>query len=275
MSLARSQMLLALSLLLAGSAGCKRIHSLKAHRTSTAPRQLAPLKVAHSQQQLELEQFESSTVFVPVGTRFARPVVIAMHGQSDSPAANCNAWSTITESSYFVLCPALRRKASASDKPTEACAQWECAADELRAALVVLRKQFGPYIAPKHVILAGYERGAAWAVPIAQQDPNVFSIVWLIDGGLGAWSSALSTSYVDRGGKLLGVVCTNPGCQGDLTRVATSAHSAGLPVAEYHAERAERNFDAALATALKSTWETARPNRWPWVVPGTRSHAKN
>ena len=277
MWIARSQMALALGLVLVCGIGCKRLHripGLKAHRSLSAPRILAPL-TGSPREQLELSQFDSSSVVVPVGTRRARPVIIAIHGQSDSPEVDCNAWSTIANNSYFVLCPSLRSKATGPDKPAQACTQWECTVAELKEALVALRKRFGPYVASKQVALAGFDGGASLVVPIAQQDPSVFSVVWLIDGGMQAWSTALSTSFVDRGGKLLGVVCTNPSCQSDLTRIVASARATGLAVAEYHAARPERDFNLAFANALKSTWETSRPRKWPWIVPGERKVAKH
>ena len=277
MWIARSRLVLALGLILVCSAGCKRfhrIHQLRAHRNLSAPRQLAPLKAANAHEQLELTQFDASSVLVPVGARWARPVLIAIHGQSDSPEVDCSAWGTITNNSYFVLCPALRSKGAAPNQPGQDCTQWQCTSAELKEALVALRKRFGPYVAPSHVVLAGFERGATVVVPIAQQDPSVFSMVWLVDGGMQMWSSALSTSFADRGGKSLGVVCTNPSCQSDLTRIVASAHATGLSVAEYNTARPEHDFNLAFANALKSTWESARPRKWPWIMPGERKAIK-
>jgi pimeloyl-ACP methyl ester carboxylesterase len=215
---------------------------------------------------LPLASFESATVAVPLGARAARPVVIALHGQFDSVSADCNAWSSVTDYSYFVLCPALRSKPSA-DRPAQDCTNWECAAAELKEALVALRKRFGSHVAPKEVMLAGVARGAALAVPIAQQDPAVFSRLWLVDGGHDAWSSVFSATYVARGGKLLAVACTQAVCQDDAQRVLASARAVGLEVADYRSLNGNGHLTPSLSNSLKATWQTVRPKRRPWALP--------
>jgi hypothetical protein len=220
-----------------------------------------------------LTSFEPSLVAVPVGARFARPVVVALHGQTETPQASCQVWQTITAQSYFVLCPSLRRRSVGNDRSSEPCLDWECAASELKEALLALRKRFGAYVAPKQVMLAGLGRGASLAVPIAQQNPSVFPIVWLIDGGFTSWSSSLSASYVERGGKLLGLACTGPECQGEVVRIVASANAVGLKVADYRSTRGGE-LNQALAVSLRATWETAKPQQWPWVLPGANKPSR-
>ncbi len=105
-----------------------------------------------------------------------------------------------------MLCPALRA-APIGDASISAqsCSSVECLADEIREALLALRKRFGRYVARKEVVLAGFDDGASRAVPIALQNPAVFPVLWLVSGGLSQWATALSTNYVERGGKLLGI----------------------------------------------------------------------
>lgn len=277
MWMVRSSVVVSLALLLLGSSACRRLPRSfrpRVHRPVVAVKQLPLLAGFRPLETLALESFESSLVAVPVGARFARPVVVALHGKSDSPLAACRTWSAITDSSYFVLCPALSAKASKPEGAGEACSQWECAASELKEALVALRKRFGDYIAPKEVMLAGYGRGASLAVPLAQQNPSVFSRLWLVDGGMPYWSSTFSSTYVERGGKLLAIACTEPACQADASRIIASAHAVGLSVADYRSAKGTGEFTPDLENSLKATWATARPKTWPWTVPNTSNGKK-
>ena len=278
MWMARSPVIVSLTLALLGSYACRRLpHSFRprVHRPVVAVKQLPPLAGSRPLETLALESFESSLVAVPVGTRFARPVVVALHGKSESPQVACRAWSAITDNSYFVLCPALLPKASKSDGVSEACTQWECAASELKEALIALRKRFGNYVAPKEVMLAGHGRGASLAAPLAQQNPSVFSMLWLVDGGMPYWSSTFSSTYVERGGKMLAIACTELACQSDTNRIMASARAVGLRVADYQSTKGTGEFTPDLENSLKATWATARPKTWPWIVPNPTNATKS
>jgi hypothetical protein len=188
-------------------------------------------------------------------------------------STDCNAWSSITEYSYFVLCPSLRSKPTA-EQPAKDCTDWACVAAELKEALTALRKRYGAHVAPKEVMLAGFGRGAALAEPIAQQDPTVFSRLWLVDGGLDSWSSAFSATYVERGGKLLAIACTHAWCQEDAQRVLASAHAVGLPTVDYRSMNGFDQFTPALTNSLKAAWQGARPKQHPWSLPEKRSASR-
>jgi len=266
-------LLLLWSLAVAGAPGCRAstIHKLRAKpkRVLSAPRQLVPLIAAKGSDQLALEHFDAAVVSIPVGARWPRPVVVAIHGRGDSPEANCDAWSTITSHDYFVLCPALRALPNVAGNPsTPQCSNADCLADEMREALPALRKRFGRYVAKNEVILAGFGTGAGQLVPVAMQDPAVFPIVWLANGGLKQWATALSTTYVERGGKLLGLVCSDTTCGGDIARVVASANAAGLKTAVAEPGQLGVTWDARLVEATRIAWQSSKPKGWPWSTPG-------
>ncbi len=268
MCTARLQMLLLLTLVLTAGSGCRRLPrvfrpKVRHPHAIVAPKPLRALSGLQRFETLELPSYESSVVAVPLGARAARPVVVALHGQFGAVNADCNAWSSITEYSYFVLCPALRSKAS-GDQPVQDCVDSECAAAELKQALGALRKRWGAYVARSEVMLAGVGRGAALAVPIALQDPSVFSRTWLVDGGIDLWSSATSATYAQRGGKLLALVCTTRNCQSDAQRVIASANAVGLKVADYRSMTGTGQLTPSLTSSLKATWQAARPKEAPW-----------
>ena len=256
---------------------CRRSHNnktrAKSSRLVSVPQQLVPLTAPRKIDRLELAHFESASVAIPLGTRWSRPVVVAIHGDAESPETECEAWSAITESGYFVLCPALRAASSgdagASIPP---CSSVECLADEIREAIVVLRKRFGRYVARNEVVLSGFDNGAARAVPIALQNPAVFPVLWLVNGGLKQWATALSTNYVERGGKLLGIVCSDVVCESDTLRVEASARAAGLKTVVVKPGPLGMTWDPRLTQATRLAFKSAMPKGWPWMVPGRAEH---
>ncbi len=256
-------------LLLAG-AGCRRAtpfrHLMKSRRSVHAPPLLAPLPASARIEKLELAKHSAAYVFIPEGARRPRPIVVALHGDESADAA-CTAWSTITNHDYFVLCPTLQTNSAG-----EGCNSVECVADELRDALIAMRQRFGRYVAPKEVMLVGRASGASRAVPIALQNPAVFSRVWLIDGGLREWSSAVSAAFAQRGGKFLGVACDGPRCDLDAPRVGTSARMAGLSTSFVKFASSGPSWAPEAVEAIRRSWQSAKPARFPWAASRKSEH---
>ena len=255
--------------LLLGTSGCRRLpllrHRPHAHHFTRGPQPLKALNQANSTEQLPLAHFEAATVSVPLGAHWARPIVIALHAEGDSANASCAAWSAIMHGDYFVLCPALIGKLSAGKSLR--CDSVDCLADELREALIALKERFGRYVARKEVVLAARGSAAARAAPIALQNPAVFSVVWLVDGGMTEWASALSVAYAQRGGKFLGLVCGDSHCESEALRVGTSARTASLSTAIVRTGPLGTQWSSTTVVAVGNSWQKSKPAGWPWSVP--------
>lgn len=276
MQFARNAFVIATASLVLGASGCRRFpllrHKGSVQRSARGPRVLPPLASSDRIDELELSHFETASVFAPTGTRIARPIVLAIHAQDETPRAACDTWSSITNHDYFVLCPALGPSRGANGAQSS-CTSVECLADELREGLVGMRHRFGRYIAPKEVMLVGRATGAARVVPIALQNPTVFSVVWLVDGGLREWSSTVSVAYAKRGGKFLGIVCGGASCEREAQRVGTSARMAGLGTA-FLKSASDGLFSApATLEAVRLSWQSSKPAGWPWSAHRKSEHS--
>lgn len=254
----------------------KRHSQPKLQKFVAPPQQLVPLGASKAFDKLPLDHFEPATVFIPVGARWPRPIVIAIHGRSDSQDTDCQAWSLITQHDYFVLCPSLRAShpGDADAAPAE-CSTTDCLADEMRAALLALRRRFGRYVARGEVVLAGFDDGAGRAVPIALQNPAVFPVVWLVNGGLKEWLTALSSTFVERGGKWLGLVCSDASCEADSLRVTASANAAGLKTALAKPGQVGISWDPRVLDAARQVWIKSKPVGWPWSAPRKSEHTSS
>lgn len=263
--------------LLGSSTGCKRLPRPLRSRSrvaAVAPAQRALLHLANAgrSELLTLTQFQPAVVELPTHDRYARPAIVVFHGDRDQPKDTCSAWQEITGGEFFVVCPALAPRSATVNAPPTSCQSPECAGAELKEVLVALRRQYGQHVAPKQAMLVGMGRGAELAQVIAQQNPSVFPLLWLVDGGFEQWTSSQSYIYVERGGQLLGVVCSTLQCQGEATRIVASAHAVGLKIADFRAARGTGQLDMSLVNSLRATWRAARPPVWPW---STAEHRKS
>jgi hypothetical protein len=178
-------------------------------------------------------------------------------------------WRAATENYYFVLCPASRAApVDAAVRSEAGPTDVESLANEIREGLIAIRKKYGRYVARNEVVLAGNDTGAGKVVPIAMQNPTVFSALWLINGGFEEWANALSTNYVQRGGRLLGIVCTDFACEAETTRVAASARAAGLKTAIIRPGPLGIKLDTRIAEALRLAWRDSKPTGSPGSIPG-------
>jgi hypothetical protein len=96
---------------------------------------------------LEVEDFRTAAVSVPLGSRGPRPVVIALHGNYDRPEWQCSVWREITEGVPWVLCP---RGIPRADAP-KGLDRWtygsaEAVRSELSAALQALAQAYPEYV---------------------------------------------------------------------------------------------------------------------------------
>jgi hypothetical protein len=270
MRFARTSFAIATVCLLFSASGCRRFplrrHRSSAQRSIRLPQRLRPLASVNRTEQLLVPHFASAAVSVPVGAHWARPIVIALHGQGETKEAICEAFSAVLNAETFVLCPELGLISDAKT-PSSTCSSVECLAEEIREGLISLRKRYPRYVARNEVALAGHGSGAARAVPIALQNPTVFSVVWLVDGGVREWATALSVAYAQRGGKYLGLACGDRSCETEALRVTTSARTAGLTTVLVKTGPTVPKWTQESIEALRETWRKSKPAGWPWSVP--------
>ena len=200
--------------------------SVPSSKRPPPPAVLDPLSAPAEAIPLRVPGFGDAMLSVPLGATQPRPLIIALHGNNDRPEWQCRSWRAIAQRNVWVLCPrGLRRYDSAADDPRFTYGSASQTAKELRAALTALKEKFQYYVAPGPVVLAGFSLGAGHAVAIANEEPEFFSRIVLIEGGTSNWSSGVATLFRDRGGKKVLFACGQESCR---TKAVSRARLSGL-----------------------------------------------
>ncbi len=236
---------------------------------------LPPLAATASRVSLSVSGFGAAEVAVPVGAKDSRPVVVALHGDTGDPAALCDAWRAV--SSYgFVLCPrGAARRAADGGAASYGFDDVPAAERELRAALAALRARFKDYISPGPVVLAGFGRGAGFAVQISRQEPAYFAHLVLLQGGADEWSSGVATIYAHGGGKRVLFACGSASCEKDARAAVVLSQRAGLAARlvpdqlddAAPSDVAAERFNAAAAHLIAQSWAWFVDGDAAWRAP--------
>jgi hypothetical protein len=181
---------------------------------------LSPLQAESWRIDLPVSGHGAATVAIPLGATSARPVLIALHGDSDRPEWHCGSWRGITGGTSFILCPRGVPRAG-----TERFTYADAAATEreLRAALRALKDRFGDYLAPSPVMLAGLTLGAERAV-------------------------------ATRGGQRVLFVCTRPGCRQSVESSVLFLTRAGAAAQVVDGGVGAHGLDATTSGTLARIW---------------------
>lgn len=205
---------------------------------------------------LEVPGFRPAVVSVPVSTRRARPIVVALHGNYDRPEWQCSVWNQVVRERAFVLCPrgVPRRGAPATAD------RWEYASSramkaELEAALVALRARFGDFVAEGPLVFIGFSLGAGYGVPLVQTQPQLYPRAVFIEGGASAWSVAAAKRFAQAGGKRLILACGQAGCMAQVKRLGPALTRAGLDTRVGGSASAGHTYDGAVAQVVNDNWD--------------------
>ncbi len=210
---------------------------------------------------LEVPAFRPAIVSVPLGTRGPRPIAVAVHGNFDRPEWQCSVWRPIVAARGFVLCP---RGVARRDVPKQ-MDRWEYAsqaalAREIEAGVAALAARFGAHVDLGPILFIGFSLGAIYGAPMVQRAPARFPRVVLIEGGLGAWSTALAKRFAAAGGQRLLFACGQRDCMTRGKRLVAPFEKAGLPTRHGGDAHAGHTYDGQVAQVVADNWE--------WLVEG-------
>jgi hypothetical protein len=218
---------------------------------------------------LEVPDFRSAVVSVPLGAREPRPVVVALHGNFDRPEWQCQVWRQITGGYPFILCP---RGVPRGDAPKK-WDRWTYGARqkvqaELLAGLDALSARYPDHVHDGPVVYTGFSLGAILGRAIIREHAERFPRAVMTEGGNKGWES-LARAYAKAGGKRVLFACGQIGCVGTSKRAARHAKRAGLAVRVADGGKVGHTYDGPVQEAITESWNwlVAGDDRWPDAEP--------
>jgi poly(3-hydroxybutyrate) depolymerase len=175
--------------------------------------------------------FPEAVVSVPNGATSARPLIIVLHGTSDRPDWNCDAWRHITGARGFVLCPRGDydpRESTPTDHRFTLRGGAHLRA-YIDAAIAALSARFQGYVDVERPIVTGFSLGATEIAQLAITDPTRFARVALLEGGQGVWTPSTISAFAASGGARVLFGCGSPWCLTPARAAARRLEHGGVP----------------------------------------------
>lgn len=225
-------------------------------QSSAAPVVLPPLP---SYQPLAVSGFESAVVSNPVGP--SQTVVVATHGNFDSPDWQCEIFRGIVGAKAFVLCP---RGMARPDSPSKTDIRFTYANNnalesEVLLGRTALRQTMADRLPNKPAIYAGFSLGAIMGITILSRSaPGTFDRAVLIEGGYDKITPDKAKAIAAAGIAKILFGCGQTACfAGAKSRMAMLA-KAGIQSRVVGDPKAGHTYDGPVAQAVTA--------EWPWLT---------
>jgi len=204
---------------------------------------LEPLSLGGEFIDFEVPGFAPAVISVPHGATEPRPVVVATHGNYDTPEWRCQDWRWIAGDDVWVLCP----RGIQRDTPEGQTQRWEYRSnrvlqDELEAGLAALREAYGEYVDDGPMLYTGLSLGAIMGVSILRRTEESFPWAVMIEGGT-EWSSSRARGYRRAGGQRILFICGQSWCRRESERSIEELEEVGIEARLVYLEGAGHNFD--------------------------------
>ena len=214
---------------------------------------------------LAVTGFPEAVLSVPNGATSPRPLLIVLHGTSDRPDWNCDAWRHITGAQGFVLCPRGDYDPREST-PTDRRFTLRGGAhlrSHLEAAIAALGARFEGYVDVERPVVTGFSLGATEIAQLALADPARFPRVALLEGGHGVWTAANVGVYGARGGARVLFGCGSAWCLPPARAAARRLEQGGVEARVVFAPVGHTN-DRPLQAAIMNelSWFFDGDPRW-------------
>jgi predicted esterase len=208
--------------------------------------------------ELPVAGHETAIVAVPVGAKDPQRIVLATHGNYDTPAWQCSTWREIVGPESFVLCP---RGIPRPDSPSRDDIRFTYASNaalekEIEAALDALRARYGAHLAEVPVLYTGFSLGAIMGVAIAARakHPGRYEAMVLVEGGHDRWKPETAAAFAKAGGKRVLFACGQASCLLEAKRAAQHLERAGVATKVVGVKDEGHSYGGRVAEHVKGAW---------------------
>jgi dienelactone hydrolase len=220
---------------------------------------------------LDVPDHGAAVVSLPLGSTGPRPVVVATHGNYDTPQWRCLDWREVVGDRAFVLCPRGVRSNTAEGETQ----RWRYRRNsrleaEIDAGLAALSARFPGRVDTTAMVYTGLSQGAIMGVPILSRNAERFPYAVLIEGGNTGWSERQARAFRDGGGQRVLLACGGGRCNRRAEAAAELLGRQGVEARVFFASDAGHSFHVDRRAELLPVFEWLVENdpRWsPSAVP--------
>ena len=211
---------------------------------------------------LELREGQERLGFVavPLGAREPRPLMVALHGGSETPNKStvCPAWREITDGHAFVVCPR-------GFGGNERALGWRTRDDteqRIQRAVDATKRVFTTWVKDTpSIVLAGFSMGATQVALLAGASPARYRRIAVGDSAHDPGSSLrFSTKWGKGSGERALFLCTTSGCEPSLRAASKNVAARG--------GHARLNVAPTQVHGLSPAVVQSMRRDWPWLVEG-------
>ena len=232
---------------------------------------MPPLELTDPFVLVDLDGFGPAVVSVPVGASQPRPVLVAAHGNFDTPEWQCEIWRGVVGDRAFVLCP---RGSVRSDSPSRRDLRYEYPSnrrleEEIDAAVVALRSVFGGYVDDGVMVYAGFSLGAIMGVSVLSRRADRFPWAVLIEGGHREWSVSSRRAFAAAGGSRVLFACGQWDCAVRAEESSRLLAGVGVDTRVVYAKGGGHTYGGSVAEQIGMAfdWLVRGDGRWEGSNP--------
>jgi predicted esterase len=211
---------------------------------------------------LIVEGFKEAVVAVPASAPAPRPLLLATHGNFDTPESQCEEWRAVVRDRAFVLCP---RGEPRPDSPSNDDIRFTYASNETleretAAGIAALEARFAPHVDASGAVYTGFSLGAIQGTKIAARNPSRYPRLILVEGGHDTWTRERAKAYGSGGGKRVLFVCGGKGCEILGKQASKLLEKEGVAARTVLVDGVGHSYGGPMSDAIRENLE--------WVVEG-------
>ena len=160
------------------------------------------------------------------GARSRRPIVLGVHGASDTPEAACAAWSDAVAAWAFVVCPrgVIWHGHLVWGAPS-------MLAERADRALAAVRARYGQHVDDGPVVYGGFSQGATLAPRVVALRPGLYTTAILVEAGHTEFDAGAAVDHLRAGGVARVVVsCSSRPCVALAERIQRRAAGSAIAI---------------------------------------------
>jgi predicted esterase len=211
---------------------------------------------------MDVQGYGAAVVPLPLGSRVRRPLVVATHGNYDTPEWCCTMWGQIVARRAFVLCPrgVVRRD---SPSPRDLVYEYSTVAAlkrEIEAGVAALQVLYEPWIDPGPRLYAGFSQGAIMGVAILRAEATRYPRAVLIEGGFESLHGGAAKAYAEAGGERVLFACGQWDCWQKSKQRAKELVRLGVGAEVVHGQGEGHTYGGRVAEVTSGAFE--------WLIEG-------